>query len=227
MNYALFERTPVDLLAWPRWTDGLYGPFHARNTTIETLSKHLAFRRIWVAAYDEHMFGTRKFDPATSAHQLDWMKQHLIPDGRWDYPYITLYRFKVPPEPETLWSADGLASLDFSKEMELFRYFPQHLHTQETGLIRSIADTQVRVPAPPNGANTVRVTTELMLGRDAEPGELTIKGAETRFEATVGGGLWHAVLPVVNSFVDFTIERGVAATKDQRNTVITLDARDT
>jgi len=224
MNYALFEREPDDLLAWPRWTDGLYGPFHARNTTIETLSNHLAFRRIWVAAYDEHMFGTRKFDPATSAHQLDWMKRNLVPDGHWDYPYLTLYRFKVPLEAELLWRDDETAILDFSQEMKLFRYFPQHLHTQETGFIRSAAETRIRVPAPPNKSETVAVSIELMLGRNATSEELRVKGIETRFEPTVGGGRWHALVPVAEPFVELTLYRGAQAAKDQRNTVVIFDA---
>jgi hypothetical protein len=224
MNYALFEREPEDLLAWPRWTDGLYGPFHARNTTIETLSKHLAFRRIWVAAYDEHMFGTRKFDPVTSAHQLEWMQKNLVPDGRWDYPYLTLYRFKVPVAADDFWTVDGTAVLDFSQEMKLFRYFPQHLHTQETGLIRSAAETHIRVPAPATNVPTVSVVIELMLGRDATADELRVQGRETRFEAVVGGGRWHVSIPVLQPFVEFVMERGPKATEDQRNIIVTFDS---
>ena len=224
MNYTLAAREPSDLLAWPKWVDGLYGPFHARNTTIETLTRHLAFRRIWVAVYDEQMFGTRKFDPSTSAHQIEWMNANLEPDGRWDYPFLTLYRFKVPLDAESFWDKLGMARLDFSDEMTLFRYFPQYLHTQETGLIRSATDTKVRVPAPPSGRDKVMVSIELMLGRNATADDLAVAGQSLRFEPVVGGGRWDFNTTPTGPFIEFTVQRSEGATKDQRNTVIRFEA---
>ncbi len=219
-NYALFDRRPADLMAWPRWTDDLYGPLHPRNTSIETLSRNLAFKRVWVAAFDERMFGTRKFDPTTSLHQLAWMKEHLVADGQWSFSHLTLYRFKVPPKPELVWK-DGALELDFSDQLKLFRYFPEQLHTQMTGRIMSIADIAVRLPSPPGDAGTAALEIEMATGAENLGAEdLRVEGIALTHEPQVGGGIWRGTVEVTRPLIELRIIRSKRAAKAHRNTYL-------
>ena len=225
-HYVLSDRAPADLMAWPTWNDGLYGPLHPRNTSIETLSKNLAFGRVWVVVYDEHMFGTRKFDPTTSEHPLDWLRTHLDPDGEWTYAHLRLYRFRVPPAPELLWK-DGRAKLELRHTIRHFRYFPEHLHTQETGRVMSAREVAIRLPSPHPGSLSARVdlTIEMRLGRPAVATDLHLEAAPTSFTPTTDGGHWKATLEVTRPLIDLRLVRSPGAAEDHRNTILHLAAR--
>ncbi len=221
-NYALFDRAPADLMGWPRWEGGLYGPLHPRNTTIETLSNNLAFRRVWVAVYDERMFGTRKFDPATSDHQLQWMRAHLVEDGRWEYPHLTLYRFVVPGAPERLWK-DGVAEIDFSRQITNYRYFPKLLHTQRTGLSMSAADVALRIPVPPERRGPLAFELKVYAGRALSADDLTLTPpAPLTFEPQPEGGTWRGTLEATGDRLEIELHRSAALAADHRNTTVRL-----
>lgn len=221
-NYALFDRRPKDLLAWPGWSDGLYGPFHDRNTTIETLSTSLAFGRIWVAVFDERMFGTRKFSPHTSEHTLEWMKEHLVPDGEWSYPHLRLYRFKVPPRPEEIWN-DRKLTLNFSKTIRNFRYFPSWPHTQYVGKSMSAEEVAVRLPTPDEGAFRLTLRLEVIAREPLRAADLTVDGVELTFEATDDGGIWKAELRGRGPLLDLVLRRTPGAAAAHRNTLVHLE----
>jgi hypothetical protein len=223
MNYSLFERYPADLLGLPRWTDGLYGPIHPVNTTVESIVQSLAFERVWVAAYAEEAFGTPEFDLETTAHHLAWMREHLIADGQWRFPFLDLYRFKVNPRPEGLWR-DGRAMIDFSRTYEGFRYFPDFLHTQATGYIMSRADVRVRVPSPP-GKAAMDVEVEMIIGGPATAEDLAAEGLTLAFEPTGMGGRWRGSVAISADRTDLMLHRSPDATKRHRNTIVRLTAR--
>ena len=223
MNYALYDRKPEDMLAWPMWRDELYGPIHPVNSSLETLTTNLAFGRVWIAVYDEHMFGQPKFDLSTSHHQLAWMRQHLVADGEWSLPHLTLYRFKVPPAPERLWR-EGKASINLNHTLKNYRYLPELLHTQSSGEVLSAEGVRLRIPTPP-GASTVRVEIESLVGRETRAAELTSPQGPLGFEPLVGGGLWTIELAVEGPLLDLQLQRSPAFASDHRGTLIRLTAR--
>ena len=227
-NYALANRNPEDLLAWPGWRNQLYGPIHPTNTSLETVSRNLAFGHIWVVAYQEEMFGTRKFDSRTTAHHLAWMAANLIQAGHWTFPHVTLSRFKVPPRPELLWDESGRkAQLNFAHEIDLFRYFPAHLHTQETGRVLSEQTVRVRIPLPKEG-DTLTTVVDMTLGRPAVADDLTLTPGEATFLGpTDSGGRWSLKTPIPQdsprpALLELTLQRSGAATVEHRNTVLDL-----
>ncbi|MBT9557031.1 MAG: hypothetical protein IV100_13425 [Myxococcales bacterium] len=245
-NYVLWNRHPVDLLGMPRWEahsevpEGLYGPIHPVNTTLETVVQNLAFERVWVLAYAEEAFGTPEFDVATTDHHLAWMTEHLIPDGEWRYPFLQLYRFRVPTAPERLWQKDPkggwTASLDFSKTLHNFRYFPKFLHSQETGLSMRRPEVVVRVPAPPGAPAIERLTVEVEMafGQPAIADDLALAGATpdawtaTGFRTTQDGGVWSGTLPVgAADRLDLSLKRSERATAAHRNSIIRMQTRGT
>ncbi len=225
MHYALFERAPADLLAMPSWSAlpsgaQVYGPIHPVNTTVESVVQNLAFERVWVADYREEAFGTQEFDPATSEHHLSWLRRLLVADGEWHFPYLSLYRFVVPRRPEALWK-DGRAALDFSKTFHHFRYFPQHLHTQQTGYVMSRPDVTVRLPLPAGGSERdLALILEVSAGRVLQPEELTVDGVSLSFAPTHAGGAWRGTVRVRGGQVDLQLRRGPSLTRDHRNTVL-------
>lgn len=216
-HYALNDRAPDDLMAWPAWQDGLYGPLHPRNTSIETLSNNLAFRRLWVSVYDERMFTTPKFDRRASEHTLDWMRTHLVADGEWHFDHLTLYRFVVPAHPEWLWK-DGLAELNFSHQMRLFRYFPELLHTQETGRIMSAEAVAIRLPLPPE-TRSVELEIETIVGAPLTAGAVRLEGTDTRFEANADGGVWRTGPIPAQGWLNVRLIRTPETAKSLRNTL--------
>ena len=236
-----WPRQPADLLGMPRWEpqggvpEGLYGPIHPVNTTLETIVQNLAFRRVWVVAYSEEAFGTPEFDLATTDHHLAWMAEHLIPDGEWRYPYLQLYRFRIPTAPERLWQKDNdgewTASLDFSKTLSNFRYFPKFLHSQETGLSMSRSEVVVRVPAPPAPSAEGRLSVELAMafGQPAMEDDLALAGGSpaawvpTGFRMTQDGGIWTGTLAGGSAErLDLSLKRSERAARSHRNTIIRL-----
>ncbi|MFT7625620.1 MAG: hypothetical protein ACI9WU_004811 [Myxococcota bacterium] len=223
-NYALFDRQPKDLLAWPRWTTdppALYGPLHPRNTTIETLSRSLAFERLWVGVFHERMFGTRKFDPATSAHQIEWMQEQLIPDGHWSYDHMELYRFRVPNDPGAIWK-DGRLELVFSKQLQQYRYFPELLHTQSTGLIMSQSQVAVRVPAPEPRPAVLALEIEATIGEPLTASDLSVDSVPLTFATSPTGGTWRGTIPVAGDRIDLRLQRSTKHATKHRNTILRL-----
>jgi len=220
-NYHVAHREPADLLAWPSWTNGLYGPFHGRNTTVETQATNLGFKRIWVAQFNEQMFGTQKFDLRTSDHQLDWMRRNLIADGHWNYQWLTLHRFKVPAAPLQAWNA-GRLSIDFRQGITNFRYFPEYPHTQKTGLVMSQKSVAIRVPAPASKAKSLNLTVEVVAGQPLTSGDVTLDGINLEFESTAGGGRWTGTVAVAATLLDFRLNRSDRLVSVHRNTVFSL-----
>ena len=222
-DYHVHGQASPDLMAWPRWDErGLYGPFHDRNTTIETLATNLAFGRIWVAQYHETMFGTPKFSDELADHQLRWLATHLIPDGRWDYPHLNLFRFRVPPRPDLIWK-DGTLELSFHHGLHVFRYFPDLLHTQQTGLAMSAETVRVRLPAPPQPRPAaVSMTVEVQAGQTLQATDLVAAGLELQFSPTPGGGRWAGSVPVHGPLIDLALRRSPEAARRHRTTIIRM-----
>ncbi|MFT5430770.1 MAG: hypothetical protein ACI9OJ_001447 [Myxococcota bacterium] len=225
-NYHLYNAHPEDLLAWPRWEDGLYGPLHPVNTSLETLTKNLAFGRVWVAVFDERMFGQPKFDAATSEHQLAWMREHLVADGRWAFDHLTLYRFRVPAAPKQFWTLDEVGNatvteMSFNQTIKNFRYFPELLHTQRTGMIMSAQSVHLRLPTP-IGCDSVTATFEMALGRETPSDSLSFRDRQSQFVPVVGGGRWTVSVPCNGPVMDFHLDRSEAAASDHRSTIVTL-----
>lgn len=200
-NYSVYERQPADMLAWPEWHGALFGPFHQHNTTIETLSRNLAFGRVWVAVFHEQMFDTAEFDPEPAEHQVEWLKAHLIPDGEWPLDYLTLYRFKVPRDEAELWK-DGHAHLDFAQTTKLFRYFPKLLHTQQTGQIMSDVDVDVRLPVPTGAPDELQVEVEMVAQGQLRAGDLAVDSVPLH-ESDGERGRWFDAIPIAGPVMAF------------------------
>ena len=220
-NYAVQAREPADLLAFPTWRDGLYGPLHPRNATLETLAGHLAFERLWVAEFREEMFGTDEFDTSMSQHQLDWLASHLVFDGRWDYAYLRLYRFVVPAAPERAWR-DGVLRVDLSEPLRHYRFFPDHLHPQQTGLVQSEDVVRLRLPIVEPLPPRVLVEVQMAAGGPLSASALTIPGVPLTFEARFAGAVWSGSVPVTGPRLDLTLQRDPRLESNQRRTVLTL-----
>ena len=233
-NYVLANNYPAELLAWPAYHGNLYGPLHPRNSTLETLATNLAFRRLWVADFHEEMFGTAKFDSELADHQLEWMKENLLFNPKtdmWRFPKLTLYRFDVPNEPKALerraWKDEKL-SLDFSKRIQLFRHFPDLLHSQETGRIMIANAVRVRVPSPPFLTKELQLTIRMNTGKQLTAADLTVNDQKFKFAMEKGWGIWKGLIPVTaDDRLDIHLRRSKRATEHHLNTILTLKRPET
>ena len=228
INFHIEEGQPKDWMAWPHTTGHLYGPFHQRNTTIESLSQNLALNRIWVAVYHEQMFGTRKFDSATSDHQLAWLKANLDFDpttDKFSFDHLDLYRFHVPHEPQDpelhAWKSGELV-LDFSKRLQLFRYFPDLRHTQATGSILSLKTVAVRIPPPPSKNSMLTLEITVRARKPIQATDMLIPGVSLTFSAMDDGGVWRGQLPSSTDRIDFSIRRSEHLAAVHSNTIVRL-----
>jgi hypothetical protein len=227
-NYHLFDRKPDDWMAWPEQHGDLYGPFHQRNTTLETLSRNLAFRRIWVAVFHETMFDTRKFAAGPADHQLSWLKSNLSFNPTQDlfrFSHLDLYRFHVPhepPDPEQRAWKGGRLELDFTQRIRLFRYFPTLLHSQSTESILSGETVDVRVPPPPFEATTLGLELEIHAREAVKESDLMVPGIALTFQTTDKGGIWRGQLPGSTDRIDLKLVRSAHLTDVHSNTIVRL-----
>jgi len=230
INFHIADGKPDNWMAWPQTKGNLYGPLHQRNTTIESLSQNLAFRRIWVAVYHEQMFGTRKFDAATSNHQLTWLKDNLDHDPTTDsfeFDHLDLHLFHVPHEPKDPvmrgWKRDELV-LDFSKRLHVFRYFPKLLHTQATGGILSQKTVAIRIPPPPFQDPNLAVEVTVRSRKAIQSTDLKIPGISLSFQPSEQGGVWHGLLPSSAERIDLSIQRSDHLAAVHSNTILRFKA---
>lgn len=74
------------------------GPLVETDVPFETAVDRLMYRRIWVFAFNEAMFGTPKFDPAANARAIGWLDDHMTRAAHFALPYLDLYRFECNAE---------------------------------------------------------------------------------------------------------------------------------
>jgi len=117
---------------------------------------------------------------------------------------------------------NGVLELDFSQTLRLFRYFPEHLHTQQTGLIMTAPSVSVRVPSPSNAPESLHVQLSVLAGESLSAADLTLDGVTLSFESTIDGGQWSGQVPVTGALIDLRLDRSPRLATIHRNTTLQL-----
>jgi len=204
-----------------REVDGVLG-WHigGKLTFLDAINERLPFQssarsshfdRLWLAVVDEKMFGREKFSSRVADQALEWAKEHLEADGRWQFEHLSLYRFR---QPEGLLSYQSGADLTITAAERDLTSLPW-LEPNMAGCIEVEGDDVDESDDDDSGENhlslgdtdwrwllNLRVPLDhpgRVLSASAENGEIYLPPTPERgyWQATIEGGACDGPAPIV------------------------------
>jgi hypothetical protein len=181
----------------------VFGPIRSFGVPIETFVGHVDIRRLWIAVFNENIFGQPEFAEDLPAHVLSTLDERLTRVKRWRFPFMDLILYTVPlPQ---LWQGEGAGGVevDVNRLYRSIRWLPDALDPDYLFEVsRGKKPVRIRLPAPtgtPQLSITIRGAPE-----DARASAVRVRDRSLRFE----GNTWQGDIAVDRSdYVDVTLER--------------------
>ncbi len=164
LAYVLQGRSPKYIhpgpSIWSYFGEGraskrVFGPVRSFGLPVESLARHHGVRRLWVAAFEERLFGRAEFDESLTQGALDHLDRHHRRLQRIRLPFMTLSLYEaVKSDP---WR-EGTIVVDTARLWESLSLLPEALDPD--ALVRMFHGEKpidLRIPRP-TGARTLHVS---------------------------------------------------------------------
>lgn len=180
----------------------LFGPIRTFGVPIESLTGHVDVKRMWVAVFDEVIFGQPEFDRELPSHVLADLDTRMTWLKTWRFPRLELRLYQSTPPP--IWP-DGIR-VDVTRLYRSMRWLPDALEPDYLfQVMRGLQPIRIRVPAPVSGSVSLAISGA---PAGAVATDVRLDGGELQFE----NGSWTAKLTSERGDrVDVVIQRSEAA----------------